>query len=411
MKYLLTTLLTKVIAARASCYTRGGIMRLERQMNSPWVALVLALGLLPASAATAGVLHVPADFPTIQEAVDAAQPYDTIKVATGDYQGAVIDQFPVAIRGSGAATRITKGNDNKFWPGEDAFDIFGETAWKGYCNDINAPEASWIPCGGDGTQITDLSIGGTLLEEGPLWGVYAEGAEDLNIRDLTITNVRFGVIGNYSDRMTVKGVSVTGDVSVTGWFIGIRSIWGDGCTITGNEIRDFPSGHANGIIVWPVWPDDCSVEGNCSVCSVKNNTVYHVGEAVCDSDCGLIDEYYTGIHVGQRDGGSEYISVKDNRVTIAVTDPYPKLDRRLISTAMAVNGSNHTVKDNKLTGIGTDGVCRTAKMPDEWPFPGTFYDAGCIALGPEAEACSAPSTPLDCNTFKDNELQVLVNNP
>jgi pectin methylesterase-like acyl-CoA thioesterase len=46
---------------------------------------VLLLGWVAANQATASDLRVPADYPTIQAAVDAAQTNDTIRIASGVY--------------------------------------------------------------------------------------------------------------------------------------------------------------------------------------------------------------------------------------------------------------------------------------------------------------------------------------
>jgi len=50
------------------------------------VVLVLTLGLVTAAPAAAAVINVPGDYTTIQAAIDAAQPDDTIRVAAGPYQ-------------------------------------------------------------------------------------------------------------------------------------------------------------------------------------------------------------------------------------------------------------------------------------------------------------------------------------
>ncbi len=71
-------------------------------MAASWVALVAAAS--PAS----HVLLVPDQYPTIQAAVDAAQPGDRIVIGPGDYAGAVITQ-PVEVQGNGPTTRITSG--------------------------------------------------------------------------------------------------------------------------------------------------------------------------------------------------------------------------------------------------------------------------------------------------------------
>jgi len=49
--------------------------------------LAILLALSAPAAATAAVLHVPGDFPQIQQALNAAQPGDTVRVAAGIFAG------------------------------------------------------------------------------------------------------------------------------------------------------------------------------------------------------------------------------------------------------------------------------------------------------------------------------------
>jgi len=67
------------------------------------IALVLAV---PAVGATADTLRVPADFPTIQAAVDAAGPGDVIDVAKGTYDESVVisGKTQIALRGKAKPT-------------------------------------------------------------------------------------------------------------------------------------------------------------------------------------------------------------------------------------------------------------------------------------------------------------------
>ncbi|MFN7949001.1 MAG: hypothetical protein U0Z53_26845 [Blastocatellia bacterium] len=53
-------------------------------------------------------IQVPRDYPTIQEAVNAARPGDVIRVGRGEFKGASVNK-PVTIIGEGAETRITSG--------------------------------------------------------------------------------------------------------------------------------------------------------------------------------------------------------------------------------------------------------------------------------------------------------------
>jgi nitrous oxidase accessory protein NosD len=54
------------------------------------------------------IIRVPQDYPTIQQAIDAAQPGDVIKVGAGEFKGASVNK-PVTLIGEGANTRITSG--------------------------------------------------------------------------------------------------------------------------------------------------------------------------------------------------------------------------------------------------------------------------------------------------------------
>jgi hypothetical protein len=60
----------------------------------------------PCTMASSRQLHVPRDYPTIQAAVDAASPGDTVKVAAGTYTESVVLREGVCLLGSGARRTI-----------------------------------------------------------------------------------------------------------------------------------------------------------------------------------------------------------------------------------------------------------------------------------------------------------------
>jgi hypothetical protein len=144
------------------------------------------------------IIRVPADYPTIQGAVDAAGEGDLILVSPGDYAGAVVNKR-VTIRGLGQA-RIVEGVP--WMPGS----FLSQTAFR---LDILA--------GGDGAKIIHFTI---ECDEEFCYGVYSYGADDVTVSRLTINNCFDGIV-NYN---------------------------GNGWQIIHNRIEGFPDG-GDGIII------------------------------------------------------------------------------------------------------------------------------------------------------------------
>jgi len=79
------------------------------------LVLVVSLGLVTAAQVLADVIDVPGDYPTIQEAIDAASDGDTIMVAAGKYDAfQVIEKTNISIISTEGATVSTAGY---FWIG------------------------------------------------------------------------------------------------------------------------------------------------------------------------------------------------------------------------------------------------------------------------------------------------------
>jgi hypothetical protein len=81
------------------------------------LVLVVSLGLVTAAPVLAGTtIHVPGDYATIQEAIDAAAPGDTIMVAAGEYDAFVLEgKSNISIIGAQGAT-VTTANLIKALP-------------------------------------------------------------------------------------------------------------------------------------------------------------------------------------------------------------------------------------------------------------------------------------------------------
>lgn len=109
-------------------------------------AIALCAGVLVAGAPVSGAatLHVPADFATIQVALDAAVPGDEVVVAPGTYSDAVIRMTPegsaeaVAFLSNGVALRAPGGPEVTFIDGESArhcivgVDLGADTVLEGF---------------------------------------------------------------------------------------------------------------------------------------------------------------------------------------------------------------------------------------------------------------------------------------
>jgi hypothetical protein len=101
-------------------------LTIKRTLTLP--ILTLAVGLMPA-VVNAAVLTVPGDFATIEEAVDAANPGDTVQVESGTYQGEDIrirDTSNLTIEGvdtGGGAPRIEPDPDDHAFRVRDSTDV------------------------------------------------------------------------------------------------------------------------------------------------------------------------------------------------------------------------------------------------------------------------------------------------
>lgn len=84
-------------------------------MTKAFSVLFVILASLAASPASAATLYVPERFKTIQEAVDAAMPYDTIIVNSGVYVENVLIEKPLILRSNTgpASTQIQAAIQNK----------------------------------------------------------------------------------------------------------------------------------------------------------------------------------------------------------------------------------------------------------------------------------------------------------
>ena len=165
------------------------------------IAVVLLVAMvLPSTvfAAKPGVLRVPQDYATIQEAVDAASPGDTIRVGPGEYAGATINN-PVVIEGIGCAM-ITSGVP--------------------YKAGASLETAFLLEAGADGTEISHLIIPNDAASL-YFFAVFSRYVDDVSLHHLTITN-SVQAISNYNGSgWNISHNKITGTLPDGGGGIGI----------------------------------------------------------------------------------------------------------------------------------------------------------------------------------------------
>lgn len=154
------------------------------------------------SAAQAAVIMVPDDQPTIQAAVNAANPLggDTIMVGAGNWAGAKVDR-PVEIMGT-EGSYITSG---VLFP---AYPYSAGPPW-------NSATAAFYIQGhqADGTKISQFTIN-CSMSNGLLLGVIARAVDNVVVDHLAITNPLQGIVSAGGKGWTISHNTITGFVQL-----------------------------------------------------------------------------------------------------------------------------------------------------------------------------------------------------
>jgi hypothetical protein len=250
-------------------------MKLNKSKTMSAVAIAAALFTLGAGAASAATIHVPADQPTIQAAVAAASPNDTIVVAPGNYAvvGANVDK-PLTLQGAqagvdarngrpaAAESVITTGGLGVFTLNavNITFDGFKFSNLKARTLDtyFNADNFTMRNCILQGASI-DPSYTTGAIQFGGGAELHANGLLfEQNL--VTADNGNFFYMGHSMDNGTVRNNKVNGDTFSFGPF-GERVGW----VIEANQFDGDVAGHG------PYW--GYGFNANLGDVTIRNNVV------------------------------------------------------------------------------------------------------------------------------------------
>jgi len=297
------------------------------------LVLVVSLGLVTAAPVLADgtIIYVPGDYPTIQEAIDAASDGDTIMVAAGLYEESVVIDKSLTLKGAqaGVDARTRSGPETIIEPAEEV--------------GINITTAADRVVVIDGLTVQNSAHGIATPEFGLM-------AADITVKNVRVLNSsEFGISLTFTLRATVEYCYVEGaqiainagavlpapptvatfrNNEVVNAEFGISGYLKDSL-IEGNLIRDFSNGGVG-------------ISGQCLNTEIKNNTV-----------TGYVEGTAMTFEKSHHDRPwSENVTVKGNNFTgnrqgIYVFDTQTEL------TGITVNFN--TIAGNSWHGLWNDG--------------------------------------------------------
>jgi parallel beta-helix repeat protein len=173
-------------------------------MGRGWRGLALSAGTMLCMTGTvsAATLAVPADYSTIQAAIDAASGGDTVLVAPGEYVQSLRCKSGVTVQGAGAEVTTIRGDGSVVewgWTctvrGADNCTIAGFTITGSYFGILN---------NGSSPTITDNTISGNT--DTGIYNMYASPV----ITNNTITGSYYGIL-NYYYPSTITNNKISGN--------------------------------------------------------------------------------------------------------------------------------------------------------------------------------------------------------
>jgi nitrous oxidase accessory protein len=212
------------------------------------VALILCAALaVPASAATLTV-GASAQFKTIQQAVDAAKPGDTVLIAAGTYKENVVVSKPLTITGN-ATVNAADSSKDVFLIASPGVHIDGLT--------ISGGETGVNVAGVASCAITNIT------EHGNVFAVYLANATNSVVSNNNLANNHYGVYCDYATSNTIANNVATGETgggNDATYSDGIYLYYSNSNNVTQNNLSD---NHVYGISLFHSSGND-----------ISNNTIH-----------------------------------------------------------------------------------------------------------------------------------------
>jgi nitrous oxidase accessory protein NosD len=309
-------------------------------------AAILAFAAMPASAGThGGAVRVVEPGQSIQAAIDAAHPGDTIVLKSGDYAGGIlISKDNITVRGAGRSTVLRDTGSN------NCLAVAGPT---GIC--VTNPAGDTVR----GVTIKDLKV-----RDFGAFGVFGFGTDRLTVTGVAaIDNGEYGITEFESTKGAFIGNYVAGTVGDAGLYVG------DVANARGTIVADNVAvGNALGVLV-----------RHAHNVNVTGNTL--IGNCV---GVALVDDGQAGGQ-GQTRVVGNVINANNRTCPGEEDEGVPPLGG---SGVIILGGQHNAVRNNTI--IGNQGDPQTS------PF------AGGVVLAP---AASPAATPAEHNIIVFNLIK------
>jgi parallel beta-helix repeat protein len=189
------------------------------------VALILSAALTVPASATDLTAGTGAQFKTIQQAVDAAKPGDTVLVAAGTYVENVVVNKPLTITAASGRPTVQAADASK--------DVFLVTSSGVHIDGLT------LTGGASGVNVGQVSscVVSNVNAYGNVHGVYLARATSSDVRNCNLSDNGYGVYCDYASSNTIANNTATGEKGAGNTLgDGIYMFYSDSNTVADNDM-------------------------------------------------------------------------------------------------------------------------------------------------------------------------------